>query len=243
MDKASIKEKGIILRGEKPADYDAINEINLKAFGTDAEAKLIVELRKCKNYVKGLSIVAVEEDKILGHAMFTRAFIVNRGRRFNCLALGPMAVLPEYQRRGIGKKLMEEGLERARENGYKAIFVLGHADYYPKFGFIPASTKKIRTRFTAPDENFMILELVPNALKGIVGLAEYAREFNALMKKDPPKPKEDPVQNENPVENKDKTQNIEETAPPTDKTEGVSTSPQETAEEKTLPPEDNTKTD
>jgi putative acetyltransferase len=237
MDKVSAKGKEMILRGERPADFDAIYEINQKAFPTDAEAKLINELRKCKNYVKGLSIVAVEEDKILGHAMFTRAFIVNRGRRFNCLALGPMAVLPEYQRKGIGGKLMEEGLERAKENGYKAIFVLGHAEYYPKFGFIPASTKKIRTRFTAPDENFMILELVPNALKGIVGLAEYAREFNALMKNEPPKAKE------NTVEIEDKAQDTQTANQPADKTEEVSTSLNETTEEKTLPPEDNTKTD
>jgi len=232
MDKVSAKGKEMILRGERPADFDAINEINIRAFGTDAEAKLIAELRKCKNYVKGLSIVAVEEDKILGHAMFTRAFIVNRGRRFNCLALGPMAVHPEHQRKGIGKKLMEEGLERARENGYKAVFVIGHAEYYPKFGFIPASTKKIRTRFTAPDENFMILELVPNALKGIVGLAEYAREFNSLMKKESPKAKENQVQTENPAENEDKTQNPEEISSLTDKTEEVSVSSKETGEEK-----------
>lgn len=237
MDKVSSKDKEMILRGERPADFDAILEVNQKAFPTDAEAKLINELRKCKNYVKGLSIVAVEEDKILGHAMFTRAFIVNRGRRFNCLALGPMAVHPEHQRKGIGKKLMEEGLERARENGYKAVFVLGHAEYYPKFGFVPASTKKIRTRFAAPDENFMILELVPNALKGIVGLAEYAREFNALMKKEPPKPKE------NPVEIEDKAQDTQSANQPADKTEEVSISPQETAEEKTLPPEENKNTD
>jgi putative acetyltransferase len=174
--------KEILLRGERDVDFNDIQEINTKAFGGEAEAKLIAELRKTRSYIKGLSIVLLLEGKVIGHAMFTHAYIVNRGRRFNCLALGPMSVLPEYQRRGYGSMLMEEGLLRAKECGFKAVVVLGHSNFYPKFGFIPASTKNIRSRFTTQDENFMVLELNPNALKGITGLAEYAKEFKAFLK-------------------------------------------------------------
>ncbi len=186
-----------LLRGEKQTDFDDIYELNKLAFGTDAESKLINELRKTRNYIKGLSIVLLIEEKIIGHAMLTHAHIANRGRRFGCLALGPMAILPEYQRRGYGTKLLEEALLRAKECGYKAIVVLGHSEYYPKFGFIPASNKNIRTRFNVPAENFMVLELAPNALKGITGLAEYAKEFNSVMKKDEPAKKQDAASGQN----------------------------------------------
>lgn len=178
-------EKEILLRGERDADYDAIFEINKMAFDREDEAKLVNALRKTRNYVRGFSIVAILDEKVVGHAIFTHAAIMNQGRKFNCLALGPMAVLPELQRQGIGKKLVEEGILRAKENNFKAIIVLGHSEYYPKFGFVKASSKKIKTRFTALDENFMVLELNPNALKGISGIAEYAKEFSNLKPEQP----------------------------------------------------------
>jgi putative acetyltransferase len=187
------KPKEILLRGERETDFKDIYEINTRAFGGDSEAKLINELRKTRSYIKGLSIVAVWEEKVIGHAMLTHAYVVNQGRRFNCLALGPMAVLPEYQRRGYGTKLVEEGILRAKECGFKAVIVLGHTNFYPRFGFIPASAKKIRSRFSN-DDSFMVLELIPNALKGITGLAEYAKEFKALLKVDEPKKPESNIQ-------------------------------------------------
>jgi putative acetyltransferase len=179
--------KELFVRGEKEADRETVYEINKLVFGSETEPKLITALRKGKSYIKGLSLVAVKEEKILGHAIFTRAFIVNRGRRFKCLVLGPMAVRPEFQKQGIGKKLIEEGFERAKELGFSAIAVLGHETYYPKFGFIPASQKNIKTSFKVPDENFMIVELVPNALKGISGMVEYPKEFLRITA-DEPKP-------------------------------------------------------
>ena len=190
----------LILRGERDTDFNDIYEINKHAFGREDEAKLINTLRKTRNYVKGFSIVALQDDKIVGHAIFTHAAIMNRGKRFNCLALGPMAVLPELQRKGIGTKLVEEGILRAKENNFKTIIVIGHSDYYPKFGFIKASEKKITTRFKVPEENFMVLELNTNALKGISGLAEYAKEF-ANLKPEPPKPEVLKIETENQTEN------------------------------------------
>jgi predicted N-acetyltransferase YhbS len=169
--------KELYVRGEKLGDREVIFEINKLAFGSETESKLIDSLRKGKSYIRGLSLVAVKEEKILGHAILTRAFIVNRGRRFKCLVLGPMAVRPENQKQGVGKKLIEEGFERARELGFSVIAVLGHETYYPKFGFFPASQKNICTSFKVPDENFMVIELAPNALKGISGMVEYPKEF------------------------------------------------------------------
>lgn len=180
--------KELFVRGEKVTDHDTVYNINKLAFGSEIEPKLIAALRKSKSFVRGLSLVAVKEEKVLGHALLTRAFIVNRGRRFKCLVLGPMAVLPEYQKQGIGKKLMEEGFERAKELGFTAIAVLGHETYYPKFGFIPASQKNIKTSFKVPDENFMIVELVPNALKGISGMVEYPKEFLRISAAEPKPP-------------------------------------------------------
>ncbi len=187
------KPKEVVLRGERETDFKDIYELNTRAFGSEAESKLIDELRKTRSYIKGLSIVAVWEEKVIGHAMLTHAYVVNQGRRFNCLALGPMAVAPEYQRRGNGTKLVDEAILRAKECGYKAVIVLGHTNFYPRFGFIPASTKKIRSRFSN-DDSFMVLELIPNALKGITGLAEYAKEFKALLKVEEPKKPEINIQ-------------------------------------------------
>ncbi len=194
--------KELFVRGEKLTDREIIYEINKLAFGGELESKLIDILRKGKSYVRGLSLVAVKEEKILGHAIFTRAFIVNRGRRFKCLVLGPMAVRPENQKQGVGKKLLEEGFERAKELGFTAIAVLGHETYYPKFGFFPASQKNIRTSFKVPDENFMVIELVPNALKGISGMVEYPKEFLKMSAEDP-KPPVTPEEPKPPVNSED----------------------------------------
>lgn len=182
----------LLLRGERESDYNDIYEINCKAFGGETEAKIVNAVRKTRNYAKGFSIVAFHEEKAVGHAIFTHASIVNKGRRFNCLALGPMAVTPEFQRQGVGKQLVEEGILRAKENNFKAIIVLGHKEYYPKFGFTPASAKNISNKFNAPPENFMILELLPNALKGISGVAEYAKEFTIIAQQKQQQPKGNP---------------------------------------------------
>lgn len=97
--------------------------------------------------------------------------------KHTALALAPIVVDPIYQQQGIGKKLMHAAHEQARGLNYKAIVVLGHADYYPKFGYKPAHQYQISFPFEAPAENCMILELFPNALKGIQGKVHYAPEF------------------------------------------------------------------
>ncbi len=176
--------KDLIIRGEKAADCAVISEINKIAFGRDDEAKLVEDVRKTKNYEFGFSLVAVKEDVILGYALFSKAFVVHKGRRFKCLALGPIAVLPEHQRKGIGKALIAEGFERAREVGFGAIVVLGDPAYYEQFGFKPSTVYKVRCSFSPSPEYFMVKEITRNALRGIIGTVQYAREFLTLAEAD-----------------------------------------------------------
>ncbi len=176
--------KELYVRGEKQADYDTIFEINKLAFGRDDEGNLVNSIRKTRSYEFGFSLVAIKEDVILGHALFSKGFITHRNRRFKCLVLGPIAVLPEHQRRGVGKALIEEGLERAKEVGFGAVVVVGDPVYYGQFGFIPALSKKLRTTMKIPDENFMVKEISRNALRGIIGTVMFPREFLALAEAD-----------------------------------------------------------
>jgi len=176
--------KELYVRGEKQADHPDIFEINRLAFGREDEGILINDIRKTRSYEFGFSLVAVKEDKILGHALFSKGFITHRGRRFKCLVLGPIAVLPEHQRQGIGKALINEGLERAKEVGFGAVVVVGDPVYYSRFGFKPAVTMKLRTSMKIPDENFMAKEISRNALRGIIGTVMFPREFLALAEAD-----------------------------------------------------------
>lgn len=176
--------KELYVRGEKPADHAEIFEINRLAFGREDEGNLVNDIRKTRSYEFGFSLVAVKEDKILGHVLFSKGFITHRGRRFKCLVLGPVAVLPEHQRHGIGKALINEGLERAKEVGFGAVIVVGDPVYYAQFGFKPAVTMKLRTSLKIPDENFMAKEISRNALRGIIGTVMFPREFLTLAEAD-----------------------------------------------------------
>ena len=176
--------KELYVRGEKAADHDTIYEINRLAFGREDEGILINEIRKTRSYEFGFSLVAIKEDVILGHVLFSKGFITHRGRRFKCLVLGPIAVHPEHQRHGIGKALINEGLERAKEVGFGAVIVVGDPVYYSQFGFKPAVTMKLRTSMKIPDENFMAKEISRNALRGIIGTVMFPREFLALAEAD-----------------------------------------------------------
>lgn len=176
--------KDLIVRGERTSDLADISEINRLAFGREDEARLVEDVRKSKNYEFGFSIVAVKEDVILGHALFSKAFVVHKGRRFKCLALGPIAVLPEHQRNGIGKALIEEGFERAKEVGFGAVVVIGDPIYFGQFGFKPATVYKIRCSFNKIPDNFLVKEISRNALRGIIGTVQYAKEFLTLAQAD-----------------------------------------------------------
>jgi putative acetyltransferase len=171
----------ITLRFEKSRDYKDITRINDLAFGQKNEGILIEHLRKNRDFLPELSIVAEKDCIIIGHILFFPIQIKSKDNSYKSVSLVPMAVLPEYQNQGIGSKLIRYGLEKCREKGCQLVIVLGHPEYYPRFGFEKASKWGIRPPFEAPDEAFMAIELVEGGLKGVAGVVEYPDEYSAAL--------------------------------------------------------------
>lgn len=166
----------IIVREERPSDRAAIRYVNEQAFGRRDEADLVDALRQ-QNVIT-LSLVAVIDDTLVGHVLFSPVSIKSDEGGCSVVGLGPMAVLPAYQRQGIGSHLVQKGLDRCRQMGYTLVIVLGHPDYYPRFGFVPASRHDIRYEHDVPDEVFMVLELRNGAAAGCSGVARYHSAFD-----------------------------------------------------------------
>jgi len=171
----------IEIHPEDKNQISAIYEINKNAFGREAEAKLVDLLRYSKTFIPELSLIAMVNGKAVGHILFTEIKIKNsNGYEYESLALAPMAVLSEYQRQGVGTRMIRAGLSIAKQLGHKSIIVLGHAKYYPQFGFLPAKNWNIKAPFDISNESFMALELVKDGLKNISGTVEYPKEFNTV---------------------------------------------------------------
>ena len=172
----------IILRQETQADFLAVYEVNHHAFGQENEAKLVDALRKNKTaFVPELSIVAVKDNRVAGHILFTKINIKDdKGNVYESLALAPMSVRPEFQKTGIGGQLIRKGFDVAKKLGFGSVIVLGHEHYYPKFGFEPAEKWKIKAPFDVPSNVFMAIELVPGGLKNITGTVNYPKEFEIV---------------------------------------------------------------
>jgi putative acetyltransferase len=170
----------IEIRPETPADIDEIYELNRVVFGQDNEAKLVDFVRGGNNYIPELSLVAISDDKIIGYILLSSVTITNGENRHPSLGLAPMMVHPEYQRRGVGAKLITHGLQKAFDLGFTSVLVLGHEYYFPKFGFLPATRWNIRPPFEVPAEVFMALELVPGALKNVSGIVEFPVELSVI---------------------------------------------------------------
>lgn len=174
--------KKIIIRQETKDDFIEVFELNHSAFGQDNEANLVDALRRNPTvFVPELSIVATDNNKIIGHILFTKINIKdNDGNMNDSLGLAPMAVKPEMQKKGIGGKLIKKGLEVAKELGFKSVIVLGHENYYPKFGFEPAGKWNIKAPFDVPSNVFMAIELDNDGLKNISGTVIYPKEFETV---------------------------------------------------------------
>lgn len=170
----------IIIRTETIEDYTNIFEVNQLAFEQENEAKLVENIRCLPNFNSALSLVAVEGDRLVGHILFSEIAIASSQGDMTALALAPLAVLPEVQNKGIGSQLVREGLKQCQILGYKIVIVLGHPNFYGRFGFVPAINKGLRSPFSVPDEAFMVLELVPGALSGISGTVKYSSPFDRV---------------------------------------------------------------
>ncbi len=164
----------IEIREEGPGDVAIIRDLNKLAFGQDQEGNIVDALRS--NGAALLSLVATVSGRVVGHIMYSPLSlgeVVGAG-------LGPMAVLPEHQRQGIGSKLVEAGNQKLKEAGCPFIIVVGHADFYPRFGFRPASTYGITCEWEVPDDVFMVLVLDQAKMHGVSGLAKYRPEFSTV---------------------------------------------------------------
>jgi putative acetyltransferase len=168
----------VIIRAEHAADCEAIRAVNVRAFARENEAQLIALLRASTSFIPELSLVAVDEGRVVGHTLFSRIDIRTPDRAVPALALAPMAVLPEHQHRGIGSTLIRHGLEACRLLGHHIVVVVGHPNYYPRFGFSSARAKGLDAPF--PDPVFMVQELTPGALDGVRGAVEYPPPFAAV---------------------------------------------------------------
>lgn len=164
----------MVIRSEEPADAVAVRGVNEAAFGSSIEADIVERSRK--DSIPLISLVAELDAGIAGHIMFSPVTISGHPE-IRVMGLGPMAVLPARQRKGIGTELVREGLKRCQSQGFDAVVVLGHPEYYPRFGFAPASRFGISCEYDVPDEVFMLLELKPGALHGISGKAIYSDAF------------------------------------------------------------------
>lgn len=167
-----------IVRAETPADVPGVRRVNELAFGRPAEADLVDAVREAASPI--ISLVASVDDQVVGHVLFSPITIEGEQESFEALGLAPVAVLPDYQNRGIGAALIRSGLAECRRLGHDVVIVLGHPSYYPRFGFVTASTIGLRCEFEVPDEAFMVAELTPGALRGRRGVVHYPPEFQGV---------------------------------------------------------------
>ncbi|MFT9847097.1 GNAT family N-acetyltransferase [Aneurinibacillus sp. REN35] len=165
----------IHIKQETPADYKTTEKVIKSAFASmefsdKKEHELVSRIRKTDAFIPQLSLVAINRDnkKIVGHILLSKIKIVNDTEIVESLALAPVSVLPDYQHKGIGRLLILEALQKAKELRYNSVIVLGHPEYYPKFGFNKASLWGIEAPFEVPEESFMAVELHDHALSHVL---------------------------------------------------------------------------
>jgi putative acetyltransferase len=164
------------IREENDGDFAAIREVNVQAFGGFEEADIVDKLRDSGGSV--LSLVACHNDAVVGHIQFSPVVIEHEGGAIEGIGLGPMAVLPDYQRKGFGSALVEAGIKALIDRSYPFVIVLGHPDYYPRFGFEPASGHAISYQWPGiPDGVFMVRILDEGVMRNVHGQARYLEAF------------------------------------------------------------------
>lgn len=165
------------IRPEQPADITSVHALNATVFETPAEADLVDALREQVQPL--ISLVAEDSDTIVGHIMFSPVTIPGRDD-LKLMGLAPMAVATDRQRQGIGSALVRAGLDHCRQLVTSAVVVLGHPEYYPRFGFEPSERFGIGCEYDVPPEVFMAIELQPGSLQDASGRVKYHSAFGSL---------------------------------------------------------------
>jgi len=162
------------IRTEEEKDWLAVYAVNAAAFETEAEARLVDALRQQARPI--VSLVAENDEAVVGHIMFSPVSLTGHAD-MKIMGLGPMAVVPDRQRKGVGSALVRQGLVCCKDLGARAIVVVGHPEYYPRFGFAPASRYALRCEYDVPENVFMVAELEAGALNGAYGVVRYHDAF------------------------------------------------------------------
>mgnify|MGYP001819482455 CR=1 FL=1 len=166
------------IRPERPGDEEAIAEVNRRAFEGEEEVQIIAGIRDSEYFIPELSLVAESEGRIVGHIMFSVVTLVRFDRPAEkILSLAPMAVEPEHQKEGIGSALVKAGMDKAQELGHKIVIVVGHPEYYPRFGFRKARMLGYDVGMEVPDEAFMVAGLQEDALLEQGGMVQFSPPF------------------------------------------------------------------
>jgi putative acetyltransferase len=173
-----MAKEGLNIREENLGDIPGIRAVNERAFDRPNEANLADVLRK--DHACILSLVASQGEKIIGHIVFSPVRIESEKGRYFGAGLGPVAVLPDDQRKGIGTRLIEEGLRPLKKKDCPRVVVLGHPGYYPRLGFISASRYGLRCEFKVPDEVFMVLVLTGRSALPGHGIVKFNPEFGKV---------------------------------------------------------------
>ena len=171
----------VTIAPETEQEYELIKKVNDLAFNRINEGQLVEKLRNKPCFIRELSLVAKYKEEIIGYALFYPIKIKNDSGTCNSLSLGPVSVLPKYQNKGVGSKLIKTGLEIAGKLGFKAVIVIGHPRFYPRFGFEKASKWRIVSPYPVPEEAFLAKELVANGLNACDGTIQYPKEFDECV--------------------------------------------------------------
>jgi predicted N-acetyltransferase YhbS len=173
----------IFIRQERPEEYSSTEEMTKQAFSheeySDKKEHLLVnKIRKSDAFIPELSLVAINQShEVVGHILLSKITIIDHDKVADSLALAPVSVAPSFQKKGIGSQLIRAALQKAKELGFQSVIVLGHKDYYPKFGFKQAVLWNIKPPFEVPDEVFMALELSEHSLRNVRGVVHYSKAF------------------------------------------------------------------
>lgn len=172
----------VTIRQEKESDFTVVEALVKAAFAAveysdQTEHELVARLRNSGAFVPGLSLVAELDGRVVGHILLTEIDILDGDKRHQSLALAPVSVWPDQQGKGIGGQLIHAAHHEAKALGYRSIVLIGHAAYYPRFGYQKASQFGISVPFEVPDENCLALALTEDGLLEVNGMVSYAPEF------------------------------------------------------------------